>query len=358
MEDRSYMNSSLDVIIKTLKSANKIALFPHVRADGDAIGSCVALSLGLKSMGKDCFIVMQEEIPESFAFLESDVIRADLLKESHDKFTVPFCEHTSETYYSNSENSSVCKNAEKLSNIDLSICVDCNSIDRLPVSDEIFLTAPINMSIDHHLFSSIFCDFNYIFPEAAATGELIYEILKALDVTIDAKIAEALYTSIVTDTGNFKYSNTTSKTHSIVSELYNSKINTSQININIFDSKSFPNLKVTGDVLSNLKYICNNKAVICYLTRDMLENNGATPDDSEGIVDLIRTVKGIEIAVFLKEIDECKFKASFRSKGKTDVTGIAKKFDGGGHAKAAGCTIHENIDNAILLLEKELNNIL
>ncbi len=351
------MNSSLDVIVKELSMANKIALFPHVRADGDAIGSCVALSTGLKKMGKDCFIVMDEGVSASFSFLEPDVFRSDFIISSEKSDNQKGSETIEETLNSDYFFDETQDN-ERIKEIDLSVCVDCGALDRFPGNNDIFLSAAKNMCIDHHSTSDFFCDYNYVYPEVAATGELIYEILNGLGVPIDAKIAEAIYTSIVTDTGNFKYSNTTSNTHRIVSELYKTEINTSKINTEIFESKSFLSIKILGKAFANLKYICNNKCVLCYLTQEMIESAGATISDSEGIVDAIRSIKGIEIAVFLKEIAKNEFKVSLRSKGSADLTIVAQKYNGGGHAKAAGCTIYDNVENAVIIIEEELNNLL
>ncbi|NLY71515.1 MAG: bifunctional oligoribonuclease/PAP phosphatase NrnA [Clostridiales bacterium] len=318
------MNTSLDKIVEELKKAKSILIFPHVRIDGDALGSSVALCIAMRLQGKEAHILIEEDLPSNLAFLDEG-----------------YCINE----YSSSDNIDVC------------LAVDCSDLARLENRKEIFLNGKVTVSIDHHLTNEYFADLNYVNSDSAATAEIVYYLLKAMGQTIDAKIAEALYAAIATDTGNFQYSNTTKETHLIVAELYDTGMDHNKVAVEIYQNIRPEKVKLVCAALSTMEIFSNGRANIAYVTQDMLKQCNATMDEADGVVEKLRDIRAIEIAVFLKEETD-QVKVGMRAKSKADVSMIANQFGGGGHKKAAGCVIEGTIENAKQLIKDSVHNYL
>ena len=194
------------------------------------------------------------------------------------------------------------------------------------------------MCIDHHRTNSSDTDYAYVDPDAAATGEIIYDIITAMGDEIDAHTGEALYAALTTDTGNFQYSNCTKKTHEIAAALYDSGMNHSEVCIQIYENVSVGRIRLDNMIMNTLDIFADGKAAMAYVTQQMLEETGTGMDETEGIVSTLRSIRGVEISVFLKEYGTEEIKVSMRAKTYADVAEIAVEFDGGGHTKAAGFT--------------------
>lgn len=311
----------MDHIIEAIHKYQSFAISSHRDPDGDSIGSCIALGLALKKLGKSVTYIM-DEIPKKFEFLD-DV----------KSFQVSTSEH-----------------------FDIVVCLDCSNIEHLynsqSLSDSVFI-----INIDHHISNINYGRLNYVDFAASATGEIIYELICKLPIPIDKDMAIALYTAIVTDTGNFKYSNVTYKTHAIVSELYKITDVYWEINNLIFDQNSYERMKIIGKSLENLYLTHQDKiSIIALSLEDLKEYNSV---DLEGIINYARDIKGVEVAVFAKEVEPNLFRVSFRSNGDYDVSTLATMYGGGGHSKAAGCTIRGNslkeiINDIIFNIAKDL----
>ena len=193
-------NDPLANIAQELQEADSVLIFPHILMDGDAMGSAAALCKALRGMGKDAYIVIEDKIPDYLMFLDRG-------------YTVDI-EHIG---------------AADIGDIDVSICVDCGEKTRFPKRAELFYHGETKICIDHHVSSVGIGDYNYIDPEAAATGEIIFDLLVELGVDIDQEMAESLFAAITTDTGNFQYSNTTAHTHEIVIALYDCGLNSNKV---------------------------------------------------------------------------------------------------------------------------------
>ena len=313
-------NSQLAIILELLRDARTILLFPHVQMDGDAFGSSIALCRMLRNEGKTAFVIVNEQIPQNLVFLVSDGC-AEYCVESIELPEPP----------------------------DLCFAIDCSDRLRIEGREELFLSGKKTACIDHHVTHDGFAQYNYIDTKAAATGEIVFRLAKLLETELDTMTAEAIYVAIVTDTGNFQYSNTTKKTHAAVAELYDCGIDHSKISVELFQSIRREKLILTGIVLSTMVFFADGKGCITSITKEALRQSGAFMSETEGIVEQLRNIRGVEIAIILKE-DDGRVKVGMRSKTAADVAAISQRFGGGGHEKAAGCTIEGTVDEAMTLI--------
>lgn len=306
-------NSTLNQIANKLNDARTILLYPHVLMDGDALGSSVALCTALRKMGKKAYILIEDEIPSYLLFLEKDYCTQD---------------------------------QNILDAPDISIAVDCSDIERFVMRKDKFLTGAFSICLDHHRTNNYFADLNYIDINAAATGEIVYDLLKTMNVDLDVEMAEAIYTAITTDTGNFQYTNTTKITHLITADLFDIGIDLEKISVEVYQNIRHEKLKIMNEVVNTLEILCNGKADIAYVTQKMLAKTGALMEETEGIIEILRNISGVEISAFLKENKPNEIKIGLRAKTYGDVSKIAQSFGGGGHRKAAGCTLNTSLEEA------------
>lgn len=302
---------NLDVLASALAKAERVLLFPHVNMDGDAMGSSVALCVALRQLGKQCSILIEDDIPDYLVFLDKG-------------YCVWHAPYTP----------------------DVSLAVDCGDVSRIEERKEVFYSAPKTLCIDHHLLNADFASDCYVDPEAAATGIPVYHLLEKLHVQITPEIADALYVAILTDTGSFRYSNADRNTHLIVAKLYEYGLNHVPLCNAIYDNIPLSQLALETRVLSQMELFAEGRACIGCTDLATIEACGSTPNQTETIIDRLRSIKGVEIAVFLRERNQNIYKASFRSKSYADVGGIASRLGGGGHRKAAGCTITGSLQDA------------
>lgn len=313
MELKTDMSIELKEI---LKGKRKVALGGHVRPDGDCVGSCMGLYLYLKEeypqIDTDVYL---EPVPESYRMIAgTDEVKSEIAAQ--------------EPY-------------------DLFICLDCGDEQRLGFSAPLFDAAKETLCIDHHVSNDAFADNNYIVPDASSTSELVYRLLE--DEKITKQVAEALYMGIVHDTGVFQYSCTSPETMEIAASLMRKGINGSEIIDKTYYEKTYIQNQILGRALLESMLIMDKQCIVSVIRQRSMEFFQAEPSDLEGIVSQLRQTKGVEVAIFLHEMQPQLFKVSLRSKGKVDVSEIAKYFGGGGHVRAAGVTMkgssHDVINN-------------
>ncbi|MGI6206530.1 MAG: 30S ribosome-binding factor RbfA [Anaerovoracaceae bacterium] len=308
---------AMEKIAELLREADSMYIFPHYVADGDAIGSCASLCCMMRRLGKEADILMEDEIPDNLKFM--------------DKNYVTFADDSND-----------------LPKRDLCIALDCSNLDRFPKRQRLFLECGRHTAcIDHHIANESFADASLIDPDASATCELMYELYLYMGLDINSEACEAIYTGIVTDTGNFQYTNTSRKTHLITADLYARGIDTKKINIILYQSDRPQKLKLHAMIMSHMKLFCGGRASIAYVTLDMYKEADAKTNESDGINSAIRDIKGVEVAVFLREKQDHEIKVGFRSKDYIDVAAICVKFGGGGHVHAAGCTLLMTMEETI-----------
>lgn len=311
------LNNSMKIVLNDiLKGKKRVALGGHVRPDGDCVGSCMGLYHYLKEqypeIGTDVYL---EEVPEAYRMIkDTDEVKTQI---------------TDGDVY------------------DLFICLDCGDMQRLGFSMPLFENAKETLCVDHHISNDAFADNNYVVPEASSTSELIYTLLDAEKISCAS--AEALYMGIVHDTGVFQYSCTSPETMEIAADLMRKGINGSEIIDKTYFEKTYIQNQILGRALLESMLIMDKKCIVSVIRQKSMKFFQAKPSDLEGIVSRLRQTKGVEVAIFLHEISPQKFKVSLRSKGKVDVSEIAKYFGGGGHVRAAGVTMegssHDVINN-------------
>lgn len=321
------MNSALtklmDEAIQLINQYDNIFIGSHVEPDGDNIGSTLALAMAIKKLKRkgNVKVVKTDDIPRDYHFLPN----INLIEEQDINQTV-----------------------------DLFISLDSSDMNRLGVGKDFARKAKKVINIDHHITNDNFGDINIVSPLSGATGEIVYEFINNMKVDIDKEIATCIYTAISTDTGSFMYSNTTHKTHLIVAELLKMEIDINSINVNLYQSRSMDRTKLFINSLNNLETFLDEQIGVVTITQEMLKLNNAKMEDTEGIISFIRGIDSIEVACLLKEINDGETKVSLRSKTQIDVSKIANKFHGGGHIRAAGCTIDKTVNIAKQLILDEI----
>ncbi|WP_051533838.1 DHH family phosphoesterase [Desulfitibacter alkalitolerans] len=319
---------SLNLIKEAVIESNEIVIVSHEFPDGDSVGSSIALAKALSQMGKSIKIIINGDIPLEYRFLAGiDDIRKP------DEVVI------------NSESTMV--------------FLDCADEKRAGTQMDFYRkNCRLSINIDHHPGNSNFADINHVDVSASSTGEIVYDLIKLLDITIDKDIANALYITIVTDTGSFRFDNTTAKTFIMAGYLITRDLDFSAIRINLWENKSPNSIGLLVDVLSTMKFVCNNKAAYIVATREVMEKWQVGYGELESFVNYPKSIKGIEVAILFKEIGINEIKVSFRAKADVDVQAIASYFGGGGHKKASGCTLstqlNEGIKNIIEYLQERL----
>lgn len=319
--DGESSRDSLRDIAEVLLGAGSIALFPHENMDGDAIGSCVALSLALKSLGKRTCILIDERIPDNLKFFSEKHCTRDF---------------------------------SDAAGADVAFCVDSSSIDRIGRRAEVLRTGKTSVCIDHHRMTKGFCDYNYVESECPATAQIVYRLIKELGVAGTPEIGEAIFVGITTDTGDFQYQSTNKESHLIAAELYDWGTDTNRASIELYEHNRLERIMIENRTLDTLVLICDGKAGMAYVTRDILKETGAYMDETDRIANRIRSIDGIEVSVLLKEESSDCVKVSMRSKCEVDVSEVAARLGGGGHARAAGATLRTDLSTAFDQVRKAL----
>lgn len=309
-EFKNTMSKAIDLI----RSSNNIYIASHINPDGDNIGSSLALALALKKINKRVTPLSPGEIPSDYRFLPGLDLYRDYSTDLHP--------------------------------VELFIALDSGDADRLGNNKKLLESSRSIINIDHHISNTNFGNINLVDEKVSSTGEIIYHLIKGLGIDIDSDIANCLYTAISTDTGSFIYDNVTAQTHEIIADLIRVGIDKADINIQLYASRSIEKTKLYINVLSTLKLYNDNKIATVKVTKKMLEETHTILDDTEGIISFVREIEPVEVACILKESEEKKTKISMRSKRYIDVSEIASNFNGGGHIRAAGGTIYENIQTA------------
>lgn len=307
---------SLSEVSEAIKTMDNIHIVTHIYPDGDAIGSSFALCRALQKLGKNCTVVLGKEVSKKFKFLTDCVSILDF-----------------ESKYI--------------------ISVDLPDNLRLDSNIENY-SQKIDVSIDHHISNKNFAKINYVDPKAGANCEIIYELLQYLNVELDDEIYKLLYLGISTDTGCFKYSNTTYKSHEIVSKIMKQNVDISEINEKLFIKKSKEKLELEKAIYNNLECHFDGKCAITFVTLDDMKRCGINEDECEGIASIPISVEGATIGIMVREKSKNVYKVSVRTSGNQDANKISSFFGGGGHIKAAGFNIDGSIEEVKNLIIKTI----
>ncbi len=325
MIDRTLLAKVKDCIDR----GRRFVLTTHVNPDGDGLGSEAAMAAWLMDLRKDVFIFNSSPVPANYKFLDPDKLMEVYNREQH---------------------------RETLLSADYVIILDISDWNRLRDLGEDIREAPLpKICIDHHPPQDKFVDLKAVDTNSCATGEIIYDLLKFAGAKISRRIAEALYTSIITDTGSFRFSNTNPRAFRICGELVETGISPLRIYQNIYEHQPMSKIKLFAHVLNHLRMEERGRVVWFEITKDVLMEKGANTYDTEGFADYPRIINGVEVSIMFIEMDEGKFKVSLRSRGTYVINGIAQKFGGGGHPYAAGIMIQGSIKEYIPRILEEVS---
>lgn len=311
-------------LLEQLDKASNIAIGGHIRPDGDCVGAVLATYLYLKKMLPEAKVTAYLEQPTD---IFNGIKGIDEISTSIDGAVDP----------------------------DVFIVLDCTK-DRLGFSESLYDRATKTLNIDHHISNTGCADVNLVVPEASATCEVLYDVIGKEGM--DENIAKALYIGIIHDTGVLQYSNTSPKTMRIVADIMEYDLDFSDIIQKTFYEKTYIQTQILGRALLESFRFMDGQCVVCAVSKKDMNFYGVTSKDLDGIVNQLINIKGVECAIFMYETGVLEYKVSMRSKGKVDVSQISVLFGGGGHVRAAGCTLngtmHDVVNNLSRHIEKQL----
>ncbi|RQD75387.1 MAG: bifunctional oligoribonuclease/PAP phosphatase NrnA [Candidatus Syntrophonatronum acetioxidans] len=311
---------SLETIAQVLYEKDNFIIVSHLNPDGDSVGSVLALGQALQVLGKKVILSTIDSVPFKYAFLpESNIIKKwqeiQISKENY------------------------------------IITLDCSDLKRIyPLEGNLLKEQLIN--IDHHVSNQYFGSYNYVDPDASSVGEIIFELLEIMNINITLNIALCLYTAIITDTGSFCYSNTTSKTHRTAAQLLEIGVDPAEISHHIYENYPKSSVFLVREALNTLEFTCQDKISYITITEDMMERAGAKDEETEGIINYTRNIQGVEIGILFREVASDRTRVGFRSH-RIDVGQLAELFNGGGHPRASGCEIDKSLrETKDIILDK------
>jgi len=311
----------IPAIVDAIRSRRRFVLSSHSRPDGDSIGSQLAMAYALQAMGKEATVINADAAPPPLmAFPGVADIR-------------------------------IAPSAD--GDFDAAIIMECGDLARTGVAglDRFFV-----INIDHHPGNTGYGQLNWFDASAAACGEMVFDLVRALGVPLTVDIATHIYLAILTDTGSFHYSSLTPRTFDICRETLEAGVDPVLVARNVYDSNNMGRLKLFGSVLSAMQIDETGRIAIVYLDHEMAREAGGTYEDTEGLINLPLTVKEIQAVLFFKQDQGDAYRVSMRSKGEIDIGAIAKEFGGGGHKNAAGCTVSGAIDALQKLFVGKIEN--
>ncbi len=316
---KSSLQTTLPEFCKALKKHDNFLLTCHVLPEGDAIGSILAMDSLLRRMGKKTLVVAEDVFPERLFCLKTKRWN-----------TVGHI---------------------KKRKFDALVTTDCPTLERIGKVRSLMNPETVIFNIDHHISNLYFGHYNYVLPDAGASGEVVYHIFKHLKMPLSRQEATYLYVALSTDTGSFKYENTSVGSHQIAAELIKTGIPIEKINDEIYATYSLNKINLYSRLLGRVKTAANGKVAWVVMKREDLEKSGATYEDTEGFIDFLKYLREVKIAFFVSETSETdSVRVSFRGKDNFDVNRIATHFGGGGHKKAAGCMIYAPVEEAEKML--------
>lgn len=302
---------TIDNIKEEIEKANDIVILTHECPDGDAVGSALAMYLTLRKMNKQVDVIIPE-YSNVFSFLPG---ASEIKKEGKNE---PY---------------------------DLAISVDVTGIARLNGFAKYFENAKTKIQIDHHQVNDMFADYNFVNPASPACAQNLILIIEKLGVEIDKEIGTCLLTGIITDTGGFKYEGVSAETFEFTSWLLAKGVNVSDVYKRVLQTKTKANFELRKIIMDRMEFINNNKITFTYMTLEDEKKVGAVSGDHEGLVEVGRDIEGVEVSIFLRQIDGG-YKASLRSNNYVNVSDVCIPFSGGGHIRAAGCNIYGTLEEA------------
>lgn len=320
-DDPTRVRGSAEEVARALLDGRRILVTSHANPDGDAIGSVIAMGLLLGKLDKDVVMYNQDPVPGNFAFLPG-------AKE-------------------------LVHNLDGLE-FDTTLVLDCSELSRVGKLPEIELLGKL-VGIDHHLTAQPLGEANYLDPGASSIGEMIHAVLQHLPAELDPDVATCIYTSILTDTGSFRYSNTSPNALRVAAEMVAQGVSPWEVALAVYESQPLSRIKLLGLVLPTLQVAEHGRYGSIVVTQQMLTETGSSEEHIDGFINYPRGIEGVEVAVQYRELAQDSFKVSFRSRGNINVAEIADQFGGGGHANAAGCALEGDLEAVRTRIEQTID---
>jgi phosphoesterase RecJ-like protein len=294
-----------------INKGERFLITTHIDPDGDALGSCFSLYWVLESMNKEPFVYTRDHVPYMYEFLPRP----------------PRLSHTelSDGIY------------------DAIFALDCGNLFRVGNGHERLKDMGPLINIDHHTTNEAFGIVNIINQESSSTAEILYRLYRSMKVPFQYNIAVNIYTAIFTDTGSFRYSNTNSDSFLICEEMIQHGVSPSHVAQMVHENHPKERFILLGEVLATLETFKDDTVAMALVTQEMFRNTDTTKEYTEGFVEYIKEIRGVDVAILIREIAGNRYKVSMRSKGNTDVARVCNLFGGGGHRNAAGCTFEGTI---------------
>ena len=304
----SAVRSKFDEIGRVLREHNRFAILSHVRPDGDALGCQIALALSLQQLGKEVRVWNEDGMLEKYSFLP----RAELLN----------------------------KPPAAPEDVDVAIALDTAIQNRLGTAFGAVRSAKMWINIDHHLSNPGYGDLVYVDPTAPATGQIIFDLIKNQGFPFNREIAENLFAAISTDTGSFQYPKTSARTFEIAAQLVCTGIDVGRLNQQLYENYPRRRIELLRELLGTMRFASGDRVASFSLSLKTAAALQVLPEDNEGLIDHLRAIRGVIVAVFFEELSDGKVRVSMRSKTDAiDVCAICQKFGGGGHTLAAGARV-------------------
>ena len=320
------MSEKFEQIAQALRENLRFAVLGHVRPDGDALGSQLALGLSLRKLGKDVRIWNEEGMLEKYSFLPS----ANLLT----------------------------KPPAQPEDVDVVLALDTAIQNRLGTTVAAIKSAKLWINIDHHPSNPGYGDIVHIDPHAPATGQILFELMTNQKFPIDAAIAENLYVAISTDTGSFQYPNTTARTFEIAAKLVRTGVYVGRVSQLTYENYPRRRIELLSELLGTMRFDAKDRIATFSLSLATAKKLGVLPEDNEGLIDHLRAIRGVIVAIFFEELSDGKVRVSMRSKSEdVNVCAICEKFGGGGHVLAAGARVKGTLAEVEKKILEEVRNV-
>jgi bifunctional oligoribonuclease and PAP phosphatase NrnA len=298
-----------EALLQRLRDGRRLLITSHLSPDGDAVGSSLAMARLLRGLGKSTLVWLRDEVPAIYRPLPG-----------------------AERIHTGAE-----PPAGYPGDFDTVVVMECPSLERTGLEKE--LKGPRVLNIDHHLGNSLYGEVNWVDTSAPACGELVYRIAQALRLRMDAETASILYMTLVSDTGNFRFSNATPEAYETAAALARSGARPEEVSLWLYESQPEATVRLMGEMISSLELHSGGRIATVLLSAEMFARAGATPGNSEGLVDIPRSIAGVEAVGLVRETGDRQYKISLRSRGDVDVERIASRWGGGGHKNAAGARL-------------------
>src|SRR4029453_1186549 len=298
-----------EALLQRLRDGRRLLITSHLSPDGDAVGSSLAMARLLRGLGKSTLVWLRDEVPAIYRLLPG-------AERIHTGAAPP---------------------AGYPGDFDTVVVMECPTLERTGLEKE--LKGPRVLNIDHHLGNSLYGDVNWVETSAPACGELVHRIAQALRLRIDAETAAILYLPLVPDTGNFRFSNATPEAYDAAAALVRAGARPEDVSLWIFESQPEATVRLMGEMIGSLQRHADGRVATALLTAEMFARAGANAGDSEGLVDIPRSIAGVDAVGLLREVGDRQYKISLRTRAAVDVERIASRWGGGGHKNAAGARL-------------------